>query len=61
MNEYGYAGKILVVDLSKGSSHELSTSDYSEKFIGGRGFGVKLFNELVPPDTKAFDPGNCLI
>ena len=38
MNTYGYAGKILVVDLSKGSSHELSTSDYSEQFIGGRGF-----------------------
>jgi aldehyde:ferredoxin oxidoreductase len=61
MNTYGYAGKILIVDLSKGSSHELSTSDYSEKFIGGRGFGVKLFSELVPPDTRAFDPGNCLI
>ena len=61
MNTYGYAGKILVVDLSKGSSHELSTSDYSEQFIGGRGFGVKLFSELVPPDTSAFDPDNCLI
>ena len=61
MSTYGYAGKILVVDLSKGSSYELSTSDYSEKFIGGRGFGVKLFSELVPSDTKAFDPENCLI
>ena len=61
MNTHGYAGKILVVDLSKNSSHELSTSNYSERFIGGRGFGVKLFSELVPPDTKAFDPGNCLI
>jgi len=61
MNMNGYAGKILVVDLSKGSSHELFTSDYSEKFIGGRGFGVKLFSELVPSDAKAFDPENCLI
>ncbi len=61
MNTYGYAGKILVVDLSKGNSHELPSSDYLEKFIGGRGFGVKLFSELVSPDTRAFDPENCLI
>ncbi len=61
MNKHGYAGKILVVNLSDGISYELSTFDYSEKFIGGRGFGVKLFSELVPPDTKAIDPDNCLI
>ncbi|HEY96114.1 MAG TPA: hypothetical protein G4O15_14390 [Dehalococcoidia bacterium] len=61
MNGHGYAGKILVVDLAKGSSRELSTYDYAEKFIGGRGFGIKLFSELVPPDIKAFDPENCLI
>ncbi|MFC1947842.1 aldehyde ferredoxin oxidoreductase N-terminal domain-containing protein [Chloroflexota bacterium] len=61
MNEYGYAGKILAADLSQGSSYELPTSEYAEKYIGGRGFGVKLFSDLVPPNTGAFDPGNCLI
>ncbi len=61
MSNYGYAGKILVIDLSRGSSHELPTSDYAEKFIGGRGFAVKLFSELVPPGIAAYDPGNCLI
>src|SRR4030042_759381 len=61
MNLYGYSGRILLVDLSKGTSNELSTADYAEKFIGGRGIGVKLFSELVPPDTRAFDPENCLV
>jgi len=61
MDEFGYAGKILHVDLSDGQSGELATADYSGQYLGGRGIAARLFWEMVPPGTAAFDPDNCLI
>jgi aldehyde:ferredoxin oxidoreductase len=61
MSEYGYSGKILAVNLSTGKSEELATSDYSDRFIGGRGIAIKLFSEMVPPGISFSDPENCLI
>jgi aldehyde:ferredoxin oxidoreductase len=61
MSEYGYAGKILTVDLSDGKSGELATADYTGKFLGGRGIAAKLFWDMVPPGTGATEPDNCLI
>ena len=61
MAEYGYAGKILYVNLSDGEIRKLDTADYAQKYIGGRGFATRLYWELVPPETKAYDPENCLI
>jgi len=61
MSEFGYAGKILTVDLAGGKSAELATSDYADRFMGGRGIAAKLFYDMVPPETGALEPGNCLI
>lgn len=61
MSDFGYSGKILTFDLSGGKSGELPASDYSEKFIGGRGFGVSLFRQMVPPGISFSSPENCLI
>ena len=61
MSQFGYAGRILKVDLSSGSSSSLPTDDYSNRFIGGRGIAAKLYWDMVPPETGAFDPDNCLI
>lgn len=61
MTEFGYAGKILMIDLSDGSSTILPTADYSDRFLGGRGIAAKLYWDLVPPQTRALDPDNCLI
>jgi aldehyde:ferredoxin oxidoreductase len=61
MKEYGYSGKILKINVSNGQSDEIATSDYSEKFLGGKGIATKLFWDMVPPGTGAFDPENCLI
>ena len=61
MTLYGYAGQILKADLSTGAITRLFTADYVDRFIGGRGLAAKLFWDLVPPRTKAFDPDNCLI
>jgi aldehyde:ferredoxin oxidoreductase len=58
---YGYAGEILKVDLPEGKITRLPTSDYADRFLGGRGIAGRLYWEMVPPQTKAFDPENCFI
>ncbi len=60
MNEYGYAGKILEVDLTEGKGRERPTADYVTRFLGGRGLAAKLYWDTVPPEAQAFDPENCL-
>ena len=57
----GYAGRVLVVDLTTGRSTETSTAPYAEQFLGGRGIAAKLFWDLVPADAGALDPENCLV
>jgi aldehyde:ferredoxin oxidoreductase len=57
----GYAGVILKIDLSSGTSGHLRTADYADKFLGGKGIAVRLYWEMVPPQTRAFDPENILV
>jgi len=59
--EYGYAGKILKVDLSSPRISDIPTSDYADRFIGGRGIAAKIYWDEVPPEAKAFDPENMII
>jgi hypothetical protein len=40
---------------------ELPTSDYVERFIGGRGIANGLCGDRVPPEIGAMDLGNALI
>ncbi len=61
MTQFGYAGEILRVDLSRQGTSSLPTSQYADRFLGGRGIAAKIFWDEVPPDTGAFDEGNCLI
>lgn len=61
MTGNGYAGQILKVDLSANKASKLSTSDYADRFIGGKGIAARLYWELVPPQTRAFEPENCFI
>lgn len=61
MNISGYAGKILKIDLSEGKTSTLSTCDYSERFLGGRGIAAKIYWDGVPSEVRAFDPENYLI
>jgi len=56
-----YAGKILRVDLSSRHTSELSTSDYADRFLGGRGIAAKIYWDEVPSDAGAFDEDNILI
>jgi aldehyde:ferredoxin oxidoreductase len=58
---YGWAGKILRVNLTNGKIGAVPTSDYVPTYLGGRGLGARLYWEEVPPDVGAFAPGNRLI
>jgi aldehyde:ferredoxin oxidoreductase len=58
----GYAGRILMVDLTNGQLKTIPTHDYSEQFLGGRGIAVKLLFDLQPPKrSDATSPENPLI
>lgn len=60
MNNYGYAGKILKIDVSTGSCDELPTERYSKEYLGGRGIATKLTWDFSPPEASAFSPDNCI-
>ncbi|MEE8470458.1 MAG: aldehyde ferredoxin oxidoreductase N-terminal domain-containing protein, partial [Dehalococcoidia bacterium] len=61
MGQYGYAGKMLRVDLTSGNVTHIPTLDYADRFLGGRGIAAKIYWDEVPPEVKAFDPDNRLI
>lgn len=61
MPTFGYAGKILRVDLSSGKIVEISTLDYVDRFLGGRGIAAKVYWDEVLPEVSAFDAENKLI
>lgn len=62
MTNYGWAGKILWVDLSNSKISMVPTSDFEpEKFIGGVGLNAKIFWELGSPKVEAFHPDNPLL
>ncbi|MEE8397734.1 MAG: aldehyde ferredoxin oxidoreductase N-terminal domain-containing protein [Desulfobacterales bacterium] len=59
---YGWAGKILWVDLSEKKISEVPTSDFEpEKYIGGIGLNSKIFLEMGAPKVNAFHPDNPLM
>jgi aldehyde:ferredoxin oxidoreductase len=61
MPKFGYAGKILRLDLSSQTFAEFPTEDYADSFLGGRGVGAKIFWDEVPPEVNVFDAENRLI
>ncbi len=60
-DQYGYAGKILRIDMSSGAVNHMPTMDYANRFLGGRGIAAKIYWDEVPPEVKAFDPENRLV
>jgi len=60
MTSFGYAGKILRVDLSSGKTETIPTLEYADRFLGGRGIAAKIHWDEVSPETGAFDAQNRL-
>jgi aldehyde:ferredoxin oxidoreductase len=59
-NFYGWAGKVLVVDLNNKTSHVESTEKYLS-FLGGRGINQWLLFTLLGKDIDPLGPENVLI
>ncbi|MEM3618051.1 MAG: aldehyde ferredoxin oxidoreductase family protein [Candidatus Bathyarchaeia archaeon] len=59
---YGYAGKILHVDLTTGKSYtEPLNEDYAKKYIGGIGLGMRLWLDNSKAGVDPFSPENPLV
>lgn len=58
---YGYAGKILRVDLSTGDISTESITKYAPKYIGGRGMGARIYWDEIKPEVEALSAENKLI
>jgi len=59
---YGYAGKILRIDLTKGKVHEEPLSrKMARAYLGGRGFNVRRLYSEVPKSIGPLSPENKLI
>jgi len=57
----GYAGKILMVDLTTGAIREESPSEETyRQFIGGTGLGVRVLYERMKPGVDPLGPDNML-
>jgi len=57
-----YCGKILKVDLSSGKiGQEEIRWDWVEKFIGGKGLGIRYLFDLLRPGTDPYSPENPII
>jgi len=59
--ELGYAGKILMVDLSSARMTDVPTSDYAERFIGGLGIATKIGWDELPDGVGPLDAENRLM
>jgi aldehyde:ferredoxin oxidoreductase len=56
---FGYAGKILRVDLTKGEiTAQYLEKDVLRKYVGGSVLGIKYIYDEVPPGVQWSDPEN---
>ena len=59
---FGYAGRVLYVDLTSGKTHtEPLNENYAKKYIGGIGLGMRLWLDNSKPKKDPFDPENPLV
>ena len=58
---FGWAGKILDVDLSEGCFGIRETRPYGREWLGGRSLAAHLGWREIPPGSDAYDPENRII
>lgn len=61
MSTHPYAGKIAYVDLTSSQVRYGPTSDYANRWIGGRPLNTALVWDAVPPGVSWHDPRNALV
>ncbi len=58
----GYGGRILFVDLTRGTSRvEGLDETRARALLGGNGLAAKLLLDHVPPKVDAYDPANAVV
>jgi aldehyde:ferredoxin oxidoreductase len=59
---FGYAGRILIVDLThmKSKTENLHES-FCAKYVGGNGFAIRLLHDRTPPKADPLGPENVLV
>ncbi len=58
----GWMGKMIKIDLGSGRQEEYPVSDdMRRRYLGGRGLGVKLYNDLCPATTEPLAAENALL
>ena len=58
----GYTGRFLRVDLSSSTIRDAKIPVATlRNFIGGRGLGVKLLYDELPPGTDPLSPANQIL
>ena len=58
---YGYAGKILRINLSNGHTSTEPTSKYARDWLGSSGIAIKILYDELRPWVTPYDPANRLI
>jgi aldehyde:ferredoxin oxidoreductase len=62
MSYFGYAGKLLYVDLTNGrTSTELLDLNMAKKYIGGCGIAERMLCDMLSRDTEPLSPENPII
>ena len=58
----GYNNRTLCIDIGNNSvSEKPVTEEMKEKFIGGKGFGLRLLWDATQPETRWNDPENAIV
>ncbi|MEM3765524.1 MAG: aldehyde ferredoxin oxidoreductase family protein [Candidatus Bathyarchaeia archaeon] len=61
MVQYAYSSKVLRVDLTRKKAKVISLpEEWKIKYLGGRGFGARLYYDEIAPDTEPLSPENKL-
>src|SRR5512139_2710010 len=57
----GICGKLLEIDLGSGKTKTIALKDEMfENYLGGRGLGIRLLFDMLPPKTDPLSPDNLL-
>src|SRR5512134_2098341 len=58
----GIHGKLLEIDLTQGTTRDLSIPDeHFRQYLGGRGLGARLLYDMLGAETDPLSPDNILI
>jgi len=59
---YGYAGRILYLDVASGVCRiEQYDEEFAKLYLGGNGFAAKILYDLLPAGIGPFDPTNAVV